>query len=129
MSEKFYRRMFLVASLWNLIGGVAIILLTDWIFSGIYLKPPQPPAYYQSWIALFMTFGVGYYMVYRSMYTNKNIVVLGIIGKIAFSVIFIGNRLIYSDQIPSVFLIAVVGDLVFVILFWMFLRFANKMGK
>ena len=124
--EQFYRYMFLVGSIWNLLGGVLIIALTGWVFETAGLQPPTPPAYYQGWIALFMTFGIGYYMVYRDMYGNQNIVILGMIGKFAFSVIFIANMIAYPGQVPYVFLAPVVGDLAFVVLFGMFLNFARR---
>ena len=128
MGERFYRNMFFVGTIWNLLGGVLIIALTDWIFGSAGLAPPAPPAYYQGWIALFMTFGVGYYMVYRDMYGNINIVILGMLGKLAFSVIFAANMILYPGTIPLVFLIPVAGDLIFVVLFGMFLNFARRRG-
>ena len=65
MSESFYKRMFLIGAIWNLLGFVLLLVLTDWIFASAHLTPPHPPPYYQSWIALFMTFGIGYYMAFR----------------------------------------------------------------
>ncbi len=129
MGEKFYKRMFLIGAIWNIAGGVIIVALTGWVFSTANLDPPDPPAYYYSWIALFVVFGIGYYMVYRNMYENKNIVILGIIGKLGFSVIFICNMIFFWGQIPSLFIIPIAGDLVFVILFWAFLSHARKIGK
>jgi hypothetical protein len=126
MSESFYKRMFLLGAVWNLLGGVLVLVLTDWIFASARLTPPYPPPYYQSWIALFMTFGIGYYMAFRDPYANKNIVILGMIGKLAFAAIFIGNMIFSPGQIPMVFLIAVIGDVIFAFLFGMFLNFAKK---
>ena len=125
MNQRFYRIMFLIGAIWNLAGGVLILLLTDWVFTSAGLKPPSPPAYYQGWIALFMTFGLGYYMVYRDMYGNKNIVILGMVGKFLFAVVFAINMLRYPGQIPLLFLIPMIGDLLFVVLYGMFLNFAR----
>lgn len=125
MGETFYRRMFFVGAAWNVVGGVLIVLITRWIFERQALVVPQPPLYYYAWIALFVTFGIGYYMVWKDMYSNKNIVILGIIGKLAFSAVFIWNFLAYRGQVPTFFLIPVIGDLVFVVLYWMFLNFAR----
>ncbi len=124
MSESFYKRMFLIGAIWNLLGGV-LLVLTGWIFASVNLTPPYPPAYYQSWIALFMTFGIGYYMAFRDPYANKNIVILGMIGKLAFAAIFIGSMIVFPGQIPMYFLIAVIGC-VFAVLFGMFLNFAKR---
>jgi hypothetical protein len=128
MDEGFYKKMFLVGAIWNVAGGVVIVWLTGWIFASARLSPPEPWAYYYSWIALFVTFGIGYYLVYRDLYRNKNLVMLGIIGKLSFSVIFIAGMISEPGTIPWFFLIPVIGDLVFVVLFWRFLTFARQMG-
>jgi hypothetical protein len=99
------------------------------IFAIVGLSLPEPPAYFHSWIALFMVFGIGYYMVYRDMYGNKNIVILGIIGKLAFSIISAYNMIAYPNKIPIFFLAPIIGDLVFVALFLAFLNFARKESK
>jgi hypothetical protein len=129
MGEHVYRRIFLIGSLWNLLGGVFIVVFADWIFVSSNLNLPDPPVYFYSWIALFMVFGIGYFMAYVDMYGNKNIVILGIIGKLAFSAIFIVGMTVLPQRIPKGFLIAVAGDLVFVVLFWKFLRFAHRSGR
>ena len=129
MGEGFYKKMFMVGAIWNVAGGAVIVLLTGWIFAGAQLSPPEPGVYYYSWIALFVTFGIGYYLVYRDLYGNKNLVILGIIGKLGFSAIFIAGMISEPGMIPRFFLIPVIGDLVFVVLFWRFLTFARNMGK
>lgn len=121
--------MFFVGALWNFLGGILTLVLTKWAFQQAGINVPDPTAYYYSWIALYMTFGIGYYMIYKDMYANKNIVILGIIGKLAFALIFLVEMLVLEAGIPRPFLIAAVGDLVFVALFVMFLCFARKQGK
>jgi len=123
--ERSYRAMFLVGSLWNLAGGVAIIALTGWLFRRQGLEPPDPSAYYYSWIALFMTFGLGYVMIWRNMYENRNLVLLGAIGKLAFAAIFTAAMLGDPGKIPDLFWIPVVGDVVFAGLYLSFLRHAR----
>jgi hypothetical protein len=129
MDENFYKKMFLVGALWNVGGGALIFRFTGWIFASAQLSPPEPWAYYYSWIALFVTFGIGYYLIYRDMYGNKNLVILGMIGKLSFSAIFIAGMLFGPGKIPLFFLIPVIGDLVFVVLFGRFLMFARQVGK
>jgi hypothetical protein len=126
MSETGYKRMFFIGALWNLLGGTVFILATRWIFDSAGLTPPSPPLYYYAWIALFMTFGIGYYLVSRDLYRNRDIALLGAIGKFVFSIVFIWNYIAYPGQVPRFFWVGVVGDLVFVVLFVMFLRFASK---
>ena len=125
MTETGYKRMFFIGALWNFVGGAFIILATRWVFDTAGLAPPSPPLYYYAWIALFMTFGIGYYLVSRDLYRNRDIALLGAIGKFVFAMVFIWNFVAYSGQVPRFFLFPVAGDLVFVVLFVMFLRFAS----
>jgi len=123
MGENFYRRVFQIGALWNLGGGCFILLATGWIFSSAALAPPDPPLYYRAWIALFMVFGIGYWQVSRDLRGNRNIAFLGMVGKIAFAIIFLHSMYIRGDAVPRFFLIPVAGDLVFAWLHWMLLRF------
>ena len=125
MGERFYKPMLLIAGMWNVAGGLFIIAASDWIFGRQDLTVPVPSLYYYAWIALFITFGIGYLIVWRQPFDNKNIIVLGIIGKLGFSIVFIWNMYIYPAGIPRLFLIPAVGDLMFVVLFILFLRFAR----
>lgn len=125
MGENFYKPMLLVGGIWNVAGGGFIIAASDWIFGRQGLSIPVPPLYYYAWIALFITFGIGYLIVWRKPYDNTNIILLGIIGKLLFSAVFMWNMHIYRELIPRLFLIPVIGDLIFVILYIMFLRFAR----
>jgi CDP-diglyceride synthetase len=129
MSESTYKRIFLLGALWNLLGGLFIIVATDWIFGRDGLAAPAPPAYYQSWIALFMVFGLGYYFVYRDPYRNRDIALLGAIGKLAFTVVFVYNLIAFPRRIPQFFVIPMVGDVVFAILFLMFVANAGRFRK
>jgi peptidoglycan/LPS O-acetylase OafA/YrhL len=124
MGEATYKRIFFIGALWNLLGGVFIVAATGWIFATAGVAEPSPPAYYYGWIALFMTFGLGYYLVYRDMYRNRDIALLGAIGKVAFAAVFLYDFFAYPHQVPAFFLVPVAGDLVFAALFVMFLRFA-----
>jgi hypothetical protein len=128
MTERGWKRMFVIAAAWNLAGGVIIYAAAPRIFSTAGLGVPEPAAYFHSWIALFMTFGIGYYMVSRDLHGRRDIVLLGIIGKLAFSAIFVAHMLARPGAIPALFLIPVVGDLVFVVLFAVFLRWERREG-
>jgi hypothetical protein len=126
MTETNYRWVFLLGALWNLLGGAFIIAATGWIFNSAGLAVPFPAAYYYTWTAMILIFGLGYYCVYRDMFRNRDIVLMGVIGKTAFSAVFLYHFISYPGQIPDFFLIPIVGDLVFVVLFVMFLRFARE---
>jgi hypothetical protein len=73
---------------------------------------------------MILVFGLGYYCVYRDIFRNRDIVLMGVIGKTVFSAVFLYYFISHPGQIPVFFLIPIGGDLVFVVLFVMFLRFA-----
>lgn len=123
-SDSFYRRMFFVAALWNILGCAFLFFFPGWVFGLPFMERPTPPLFYQSWLALAFVFGIGYYIVYLDMFANKNIVILGTIGKAVFAITFAINMLVYGD-IPNIFWGAVSGDAVFVIFFLMFLAYAE----
>ncbi len=129
MGQIFYKNVFLAGAIWNVLGGAILLGIQDWVFSTADLNPPDPPLYFYGWIALFMTFGIGYYMVSRDLFNNQNIVILGIVGKLVFSGIFIYFLISASDLVPKLFLVPVVGDLVFVVLFGMFLNYARNLAE
>ena len=124
MTEAFYKRVFFASALWNLVGGAFIIAATGWIFDSSGVAIPFPAAYYYTWTAMILVFGLGYYCVYRDMFRNRDIVLMGVIGKTVFSAVFLYYFVSHPGQIPVFFLIPIGGDLVFVVLFIMFLRFA-----
>ncbi|MCF6158010.1 MAG: hypothetical protein E3K32_05430 [wastewater metagenome] len=123
-SDSFYRGMFFIAAIWNLLGCAFLLFLPRLIFVPPYMEKPFPPLFYQAWLALALVFGIGYYFVYKDMYANKNIVIMGILGKTIFVIIFAVNMLMYTN-IPKIFWGAVCGDAVFVIFFLMFLAYAE----
>jgi hypothetical protein len=124
MTDKTYRRIFLVGALWNLMGTGLFFLFWRQAFALFQLAHPNYLAFFQAWLALAFVFGIGYYYVYRDLYGNLNIVRLGIYGKTAFALIFI-YHVIFSGFHP-VFLSGAFIDLIFVILYARFLAYARK---
>jgi tryptophan-rich sensory protein len=123
MSERTYRRLFLIGALWNLFGAGLFFVFWRQAFDCFQLAHPHYLAFFQAWLALAFVFGIGYYYVYRDLLGNVNIVRLGIYGKTAFAVIFI-YHVVFSGFHP-VFLSGAIIDLVFVILYARFLVYAR----
>jgi hypothetical protein len=123
MSDKTYRTIFLVGTLWNLLGGGLFFLFWRQAFALFQLPLPNYVAFFQAWLALAFVFGIGYYYVYRDLYSNLNIVRLGIYGKTAFAVIFI-YHVLFSGFHP-IFLSGAIIDLIFVVLYGQFLAHAR----
>lgn len=123
MTDQTYRRIFLVGALWNLLGAGLFFLFWRQAFAFFQLQPPNYLAFFQSWLALAFVFGIGYYYVSKNLYGNVNIVKLGIYGKTAFALIFIYHVLF--SQFHPVFLSGAIIDLVFVVLYVLFLVHAR----
>jgi hypothetical protein len=128
MGETFYRRMWFLATLYNVVGGILIFIFAGPVLGSAGQPVPEPPLYYQAWIAMFATIGVGYWFVYRNLYQNREIVIMGIIGKLAFATLCLINTFAYPGRIPLIFTLAALGDLTFAFFFWKFLSF-QKQGR
>jgi tryptophan-rich sensory protein len=123
MTDRTYRRIFLVGALWNLLGAGLFFLFWRQAFALFQLAHPNYLAFFQAWLALAFVFGIGYYYVYRDLYENLNIVRLGIYGKTVFAVIFM-YHVVFSGFHP-VFLSGAIIDLIFVVLYARFLAYAR----
>jgi hypothetical protein len=71
-------------------------------------------------------FFAGALCVYRDMFRNRDIVLMGAIGQTTFVAIFLYYFISYPGRIPVFFLIPIGGDLVFLVFFVKFLRFAQR---
>ncbi len=119
-TKKFYKYVFLLGAIWNILGTLIALLFQEQIFAFAGSPKPMYMVFYQSHMLLAFVFGIGYYYVFLDIYNNTNIVKLGIIGKLAFAF----DALYYHDPWPIV--IGAVGDLVFVVLYALFLEHARK---
>jgi hypothetical protein len=124
MNDQTFRRIFLVGALWNLLGAGLFFVFWRQAFAFFQLEPPNYLAFFQAWVALAFVFGIGYYYVFRELYANLNIVRLGIYGKTAFALIFIYH--VAFGGFHPVFLTGAIIDLVFVVLYALFLAHARR---
>ena len=124
-NENFFRNLFLVAALYDFILGLAFFFLWQPIFDNV-LKLPHPNylGFYQAAAAFVFNMGIGFYFVYRNMYRNIDIVRLGIIFKIFYS--GIAFYWVLAANMPGVFAGFGLVDLIFIILFVIFLRAVNR---
>jgi hypothetical protein len=124
MTDGTFRRIFLVGALWNLLGTGLLFVFWRQVFAFFRLETPNYLAFFQAWLALAFVFGIGYYYVFRDLYGNMHIVRLGIYGKTAFAVIFICH--VAFGNLHPVFLSGAIIDLVFVVLYGLFLAQARR---
>jgi hypothetical protein len=121
-SERFWKWMWLVAVWHNIIGGVGLIFLGDWVYAREGIAPPVPPVNYVRWWFLILVFAYVYYMVYQDLYSGRKLVIAGILGKIASATPDL-YYLAFGRGVPKIFWTTVFTDYAFAILFVFFLRF------
>ena len=125
--EKYYKILFLVAALYNIINSVIFILVslvaTD-LFPLFGVEIPPSMIWLQLSLILIALLGVGYIMVSRDISKNHGLVFVGGLAKLSFFLMsliyyFIGDLNILIVLLGSV-------DLIMVILFIEFLNSQNK---
>jgi hypothetical protein len=97
----------------------------NFIFDSILnIPPPTYPAFYQGGAAFVFVMGVGFYLVYRDMYRNRDIVKLGIIFKSVYTALAFFH--VFVKDMPWIFSIFGFLDLIFIVFFIIFLRAIKK---
>jgi len=120
--EKYYKILFIVAALYNIINSVTFILIsivaTD-LFPVFGVAIPPSMVWLQLSLILIALLGVGYIMVSRDISKNHGLVLVGGLAKLSFFLMslvyfFIGDLNVLIVLLGSV-------DLIMVILFTEFL--------
>ena len=118
---RFYRKVFLVAALYDLILGVAFLFLYPWIYGALDIPGPTEPAYLQLAAAFVLVQGIMYALVYRNLERNRDLILVGAIYKAAYAAISLLHFAI-GDLPHRVFAVFGVLDLGFLVLFLMCLK-------
>jgi lipid-A-disaccharide synthase-like uncharacterized protein len=134
-SLKTYRWLFVIGGFWNVLGtAFAFFAAHGWEFieRTLGMQPVRYFMFYDAWLALAFVFGLGYWLVAVDPHRNRDIALLGIVGKLLFSVAFVVHFVqgrAGTDVHPAVhplFMAPVIGDLVFAVLFASFLRWERR---
>ena len=124
--DNFFKGMFLVASIYDLVLGAIFFLFYRAVFSYFNIPLPNYPMYLQMSAAFVIAMGFGYYFVYKNLYRNADLVKLGIVYKIAYSVLAIYFYL--ASLAHVIFFLLAMVDIIFLALFVSFLSYAKKKG-
>ena len=79
------RALFAVAGLYDLLIGLAFLLLGERIFEAAGVPPPNHWAYIQFSALLLIVFGVMFFAIARDPVANRNLIPFGILLKICYS--------------------------------------------
>jgi len=126
--EKYYKVLFIISGLYDFILGFGFCFLYKWLFKTLLQQPlPQPPIYFQVCAAFIGLMGIGYFLVWKNLYRNVDLVIIG--G--GMKVIYILGAIWYSTYaiVPWALTLLAVSDIVFIILYIEFLRFAKVNKK
>lgn len=119
-SLSFYRTVFRVAALYDIVLGIGFFFFWKWLFDALGVAPPANTSYIHITAAYVFMQGLGYWFVARDMLRNVDIVKLGVIYKalyIAMSVYYLA----IGELLHEVFAWFAVFDLIFLVLFIAFL--------
>ena len=81
-SSRFLRGVLLVAGIYNLVWGAAVIIFPNFIFNLAKMPPPMYPFIWQCVGMIVGVYGIGYYLASKSPETHWPIVFVGLLGKI-----------------------------------------------
>jgi hypothetical protein len=125
--DKFFRGLFLIASIYDLVLGVIFFLLYKQVFAYFNIALPDYPMYLQMSAAFVIAMGVGYYFVYLNLYRNIDLVKLGIAYKLVYSGL---TSYFYFNNLANIlFFWFAVFDAIFLIFFIWFLVYAKHDGR
>ena len=122
--DGFYKKLFLIAAIYDLILGIVFLTLYKQIYSYFNISLPTYPMYLQLSAAFVIAIGIAYYFIYKNLYRNIDLVKLGIVYKIIYS--GLAGYYYFIGVAHVIFLWFVIFDIIFLILFVRFLSYAKK---
>ncbi len=116
--ERYYRGLYAVAAIYDLVIGVVFLFFGRWAFDILNIEEKYPEGGFVQLLGAFvMVLGVGYYLIWRSdLWRNRDLVALGALYKLAYT--SVGIWIAVFDELPHiVFLLGFgVADGVFLVL-------------
>jgi hypothetical protein len=114
----FFKRLFLISAIWNLIGAIFGYFNTAFTFSGFFNRELTDPlfyAIYQGAWGTTLVYFIGYLIVANNPIKHTGIVIVGGIGKIGFAISLL--KFYLAGLAGPVVFIVILGDFVFALLF------------
>lgn len=129
MTGKFWPALFGAAALYNFAAGLPSVLIPAMSAANLGLPPYAPEHIIIAQISglLICTFGIGYAMVAFGSPGARQIVILGLIGKLSLCVLLALH--LTQGPVPQPVVIATAGDLLFSIAFIIWLAGGNPSSK
>ena len=115
MSLKAIKAVFLVSAWYDILLGIIFGLFFRLIYRSFGVELPNHAGYIQLSALYIFIFGIGFYLIYKNPVQNREIIILGILMKLAFFIVAIGHLVL--DTIPSFYIPFAILDILFVLLF------------
>ena len=120
----FFKSLFLISAIWNLIGAIFGYFNTAYTFNGFFnreLSDPLIYAIYQGAWGTTLVYFIGYLIVANNPLKHTGIVIVGGIGKIGFAISLL--KFYLAGLAGPVVFVVIAGDFIFALLFiYYFLR-------
>ena len=120
MKREWIRPFFMVAAAYDVILGVLFLLAYPAVYAAFNVTLPNHPAYVQFAAAVVAIFGIGFWYVARAPERNRDIIKLGVLFKLTYSVVVLGWW--FRGQMPAMWVPFAWIDLVFMAAFVAALR-------
>ena len=114
-----WKYVFLLKAAINWVESVVLLFADPWIRSALSLKPLTNPEYSQLFLALVFVIGIAYWWVGSDISRNHEIIKFGILAQSSVFIVLAYHTLV--GNVHPLYLIPGVIDLVFAILFGLFL--------
>ncbi len=114
----FFKGLFIVSAIWNLIGAIFGYFNTAFTFNGFFNRELTDPlfyAIYQGAWGTTLVYFIGYLIVAKNPLKHTGIVIVGGIGKIGFAISLL--KFYLADLAGPVVFVVIAGDFVFALLF------------
>ena len=115
MSLKTIKAVFLISAWYDILLGIIFGLFFRQVYQSFGVELPNHAGYIQLSALYIFIFGIGFYLIYKNPVQNRDIIILGILMKLAFFIVAIGHLIL--DTIPSIYIPFAILDILFVLLF------------
>ena len=123
--ENYYKSLFLVASIYDFILGIIFLFFYKPVFNLLNIPLPLNPSYLSLSAAFVFVIGIGYYIIYKNIHVNRDLVIIGTIYKVAY--VLVGLYYLLINLVPHmIFIVLALLDTVFGIMFIEFLNYTKK---
>jgi hypothetical protein len=120
MKREWIRPFFMIAAAYDFILGVVFLLAYRAVYAYFNVTLPNHPAYVQFAAAVVAIFGIGFWYVARAPERNRDIIKLGVLLKLTYSLVVLSWW--FRGQMPGMWVPFAWVDLAFMVAFLAALR-------